>query len=407
MSKPERLLIVSHVTHFAHAGKLYAHAPYAREINLWADLFPQVLIAAPYRTSAPPSDAEAFARPNITVLPQRETGGDTLRAKLVQLALLPLLLWDLSRALTQADAIQVRCPGNLGLLGVGLAPLFSRYRVAKYAGEWQGFPGEAWSCRLQRWLLGSRWWQAPVLTYGEWPRQPAHVVPCFTSVMTEQQMGRARHASARKLEPSLGTEAAAARLNVLYVGRLTRSKNVSVLLAALAPLHAAGLPVHCDIVGAGPEREPLALLAEQLGLGACTTFAGGVDFEQVLAYYENADVLVLASDTEGWGKVLVEAMAFGTVCIGSQRGVIPWMLADGRGIVVAPREVEALTAALRQVATTPDQFLPMRAQAAAWAQRFTLEGLRAKFGEILSQHWGGTFSTEPAPAPQQGHPWAA
>ena len=393
MSNFERLLIVSHVTHFWHEGQLYAHAPYAREINLWADLFPQVLIAAPYRVSAPPGDAEPFARTNITVIPQRETGGVTLRDKLAQLAQVPLMLWELGRAMTQADAIQVRCPGNLGLLGAFLAPLFSRYRVAKYAGEWQGFPGEALSYRLQRYLLGSRWWQAPVLAYGEWPNQPAHIVPIFTSVLTEAQMDRARSAAARKLAASQANE----RLNVLYVGRLTRSKNVHVLLAAVAELHAARLPVHCDIVGAGPERAALEAQAHQLGIGEYTTFAGGVDFAQVLEYYEHADVLVLASDTEGWGKVLVEAMAFGTVCIGSQRGVIPWMLGEGRGLVVPPRVVAALAAALRQVATDPPAFLPMRAKAAAWAQRFTLEGLQAKLSEALCEHWGDSYSLNAAP----------
>jgi hypothetical protein len=44
-----------------------------------------------------------------------------------------------------ADAIHVRCPGNLGVL---LAPLFTRRLVAKYAGQWNGHHGERFALRL-------------------------------------------------------------------------------------------------------------------------------------------------------------------------------------------------------------------------------------------------------------------
>src|SRR5205823_1367344 len=122
----------------------------------------------------------------------KETGGENLWAKLAQLAALPLLMFGLARAMRKADAIHVRCPGNLGLLGAVMAPLFSRYLVAKYAGQWSGYPGEARTVRLQRTILRSRWWRGPVTVYGEWPGQSPHVIPFFTSVLTEQQLARAK-----------------------------------------------------------------------------------------------------------------------------------------------------------------------------------------------------------------------
>ena len=175
-----RLLIVSAATHYQYGSKIYGYGAYALEIEIWADLFSEVVIAAPCRTTMPPEDYLVLNRPNISLIPQMETGGPGLRSKALQLLLLPALVWGLMRAMRYADAIHVRCPGNLSLLGVLLAPLFSKYLVAKYAGQWSGYPGESWGWCLQNRLLRSRWWRGPVTVYGRWPNQSKNIVPFFT-----------------------------------------------------------------------------------------------------------------------------------------------------------------------------------------------------------------------------------
>jgi glycosyltransferase involved in cell wall biosynthesis len=400
MQQLERLLIVSHVKHYRYAWRVYALAPYVREINVWAELFPHIEIAAPCADGPPPSDTEPLASTPVRLWPQRELGGNTLAAKLWQGLMLPLLVWDLSRALRQAYAVHVRCPGNLGLLGVLLAPLFCRYRIAKFAGEWQGYPNEAWTYRLQRWLLASRWWQAPVTVYGDYANQPAHVIPFFTSVMGQAEMERARVAVTRRQH----AEPTARPLQVLYAGRLTPWKNVDVLLAALALLPPETRPWQCLIAGSGPEETRLKAQADALNLSDRVRFVGAVDFDRMLDFYEQADVLVLVSSTEGWGKVLVEAMSFGLVCLGSDRGVVPWMLGAGRGLVVAPRDAAALAQALQQVLNDPESYDPMRWRAADWAQQLTLEALREALRAVLEEYWQRPLAgrkTEPTAQPAQ------
>ncbi|MEA2558545.1 MAG: hypothetical protein QOH06_49 [Acidobacteriota bacterium] len=360
-----RLCIVSHVVHYRHGGKVHAYAPYAREIEVWADLFPEVRIAAPCEDGPPPGDTAAIDRGNVEMDPQPRAGGDSLGAKLRQILMLPMMMASMAGALRKADAVHVRCPGNLGLLGVAMAPLFSRRLIAKYAGQWPDWNGEARTVRLQKALLRSRWWRGPVTVYGEWPGQPAHVVPFFTSVLDRGQIERARRsASSRKpADPP----------RVLFVGRLSRAKNVDVLLEALN-----GLP--CTIVGDGPERAALEARAPQ------AVFAGAVDFDRVLGFYEIHDILVLASETEGWPKAIVEAMAFGLVCIGSDRGLIPQILGEGRGLVVQPRDVEGLAAALRRAAD-PVEAEAIRALAAIFGQRYSLEDLREALREVMAKWW--------------------
>lgn len=379
-----RLCIVSHVVHYEHEGRLWAYAPYAREIDIWADLFPEVLIAAPSRRQEPPPDCQAFCRPNIIVIPQGEWGGISIAAKLWAVARLPVTTLALWKTLRRADAIHVRCPGNLGLVGVLLAPIASNYLVAKYAGQWSDYPKEPFSFRLQKRILRSGWWKGPVTVYGPTGEAGKNLVSFFTSVMNSSHVDRAcRSSEMRSIKGPI---------HVVFVGRLSVAKNVDVLLEAVASVRAKGMKVKCTLVGDGPQRDSLVGQAMKLGISDVTFFRGALPFDQVLAVYEEAHVAVLASQTEGWPKAIAEAMAFGLVCIGSNRGLVPWMLGEGRGLVVPPRDVEALATALAGVVGTPAQHLEMGRRASLWARRYSIEGLQSALAELLAEHWGVTLS---------------
>jgi glycosyltransferase involved in cell wall biosynthesis len=374
-----RLAVVSHVVHYRWRGKLYAYSAYAREIEIWADLFGEVVVAAPLRAEKPPGDCVAFAHGNITVRSQMEAGGNTWQSKAGLALALPVMAFQLGMAIRDADAIHVRCPGNLGLLGAVLAPLFSRRVVAKYAGQWTDYPAEARTVRWQKKLLSSSWFHGPVTVYGRWPGQPDHVVPFFTSVLTSDQIACARVAAAR--------ERRAGPLRVLFVGRLSKAKNVDVLLRAVSEVKRRGAAVQCEVIGEGPERDALERLRADLKLNDCAEFKGGLDFEEVLSHFEQADVLVLASETEGWPKAITEAMAYGLICVGSDRGLVPQILSEGRGIIVPPRDAESLAGAIYNIAAAPADYAAMRTTAAAWAQQYSLEGLRDALRAMLIERW--------------------
>lgn len=384
-----RLVIVSHVPHFEWGGRLFAYGPYAREIDVWADLFPRVVLAAPRRREVPPGDALAFTRPNISLHPQLETGGPRLLAKVAQVLAVPRHLWRLGRAMRGADAIHVRGPGNLGLLASLLAPCFGKPRVAKYAGQWSDYPGEPRTWRWHKALLRSKWWRAPVLVYGQWPKQPAHVVPFFTSVMDEAQMAKARSAAPRDWSQQ--------PLEILFVGRLSPQKNVDVLLRAVALLKTEGRRLRLRIIGDGPMRGQLEGLAAALGIEDRVVFVGAVPQARVLDFYAQGHVLVLASQTEGWPKAIAEAMAFGLVCLGTNRGFVPQMLGQGNGLLVEPGDAAALADALRRVMQDAGEAARISARAAAWARQFTLESLGQALRRQLEASWGVRL---PGPAPE-------
>jgi glycosyltransferase involved in cell wall biosynthesis len=374
-----RLLIISSAVHYKWKGVISSYGPYTREIDVWADLFSEVVIAAPVRTEPPPGDCLPFLRSNVSLRPQVEVGGDNFASKIKLLKSLPRLAWNIGRAIRCCDAVHVRSPGNLGLIGTVLAPLLSNYTVAKYAGQWNGYPGESFSVRIQRYLLKSRYWNGPVTVYGNWPDQPAHVIPFFTSIMTQEQVSRAAAVVHSRRPPST--------MRILFVGRLSKAKNVDILIEALTLIRANGHKFLCSIIGEGPERLRLENLASSHGLSDCVHFAGGLPHEQVLDQLACSDVLVLASMTEGWPKSIAEAMTFGLICIGSKQGFVPDMLADGRGLVVTPRDIPELAEQLANIAAHPERFDLMRLRASEWAQGFSLDKLREAIKVLLVSHW--------------------
>jgi glycosyltransferase involved in cell wall biosynthesis len=388
MLHSKKLLVVARVNHYEHQGKFYASAPYARELDMWAEIFSEVTIAGSLLHGAPTGDCIPFQRKNIRVVSVSETLATGIGARWKQIFLVPRVLWQLAGYMRHAEVIHVRCPCDLGLLGILLAPLFSRHLIAKYASEWLPFRTEPLAWRLQRIVLRSFWWHGLITVYGRWPNQPAKVKPFFTSVLDRVQMNRARKAAGQLKTYDV--------LRILYVGRLSSSKNVDVLLTAVAKVKAAGKRVDCTIVGDGPERPALEAQSIQLGLSQQVTFTRGIGFEQVLNYYEQANVLVLASSVEGWGKALVEGMAFGLACIATERGIMPQMLGEGRGLLVPVRDAEALAKRLEWIAENPREAASMAASAAAWAQCYSLEGLCEALRKLMSEEWGFAMESKKA-----------
>ena len=141
----------------------------------------------------------------------------------------------------------------------------------------------------------------------------------------------------------------------LVVGTLSRldepKKGVAVLLEAVSRLERAGTPVSLRIAGDGHSRGPLERRAAELGLRDCR-FLGFVT--DVGEFYRSLDVFVLASFSEGMPLVNLEAMASGTVVITTDVGGAAEAVQHERsGLVVPPRDVEALAAAIRRLAADP------------------------------------------------------
>jgi len=136
------------------------------------------------------------------------------------------------------------------------------------------------------------------------------------------------------------------------VASLHERKGHAVLLDALALLANDGVRPLVLAAGTGPEGQGLRDLAARLGLASRIRWLGRVpDVRPVLAA---ADVVVMPSLAEGLGVAAIEAMAAGRPVVASAVGGLPELIRDGeQGSLVAPRDPEALAAALLRCVRDP------------------------------------------------------
>ena len=148
---------------------------------------------------------------------------------------------------------------------------------------------------------------------------------------------------------------------LLSVGRLQRRKGHDVVIRAIAALNRDLPGLRYVIAGEGDERTRLEQLAGAEHVQDRVFFVGSVGDEALPAYYAAADMFVLPNridtdgDIEGFGIVFLEAAAAGRPVIGGRSGGVPEAVEDGvTGLLVDGSDVEAVAAAIRELAVSPE-----------------------------------------------------
>jgi glycosyltransferase involved in cell wall biosynthesis len=142
---------------------------------------------------------------------------------------------------------------------------------------------------------------------------------------------------------------AQARLDVLFVGRLVKDKNVDKLIAAVGIMAQTRPEVRCLIVGDGIEKPRLMQQVAAEGIQDCVTFLDPLpDAADVYGYMKAARVVCSPSVREGFGIVTLEALACGTpvVTIDSPENAARHLVEDGRNGSVVPLTAPALAEAM-------------------------------------------------------------
>jgi glycosyltransferase involved in cell wall biosynthesis len=144
---------------------------------------------------------------------------------------------------------------------------------------------------------------------------------------------------------------------IVYVGSLIPRKGVIYLIQAMARLMPTHPSLHLVIVGDGIEKTSLREAVCRLGIATQVSFVGEASREQVRSWMQQAKVFVLPSTEEGFGVVLLEALACATPIVASQVGGICDVVTPEVGILVPPRDPDALAAAIAQLVDDEKRWL--------------------------------------------------
>ena len=139
-------------------------------------------------------------------------------------------------------------------------------------------------------------------------------------------------------------------LKLLYVGRVSKEKNLQMLVRSFITISAAKPDVHMIVVGDGPYLEEMR---QALAEYSCI-FTGYLDGEDLAAVYACSDLFVFPSTTDTFGNVVLEAQASGIpVIVTDAGGPQENMLKGHTGLVVGADDEEGFTEAILSLIDDP------------------------------------------------------
>lgn len=178
-----------------------------------------------------------------------------------------------------------------------------------------------------------------------------------------------------------------APLRLINVARLyPRQKGQDILIRAVGLCAARGLDVRCDFVGNPPEEDAQMLpglmqLAAAQGIADRVRFL--VDRTDIPALLRDADIFVLPSRYEGFGLVLLEAMAAGVPVIAADIDGPAELLVDGsNGIKFSVGSAEDLADKIAALAERPDAAARIARTAQQFVTEFDIANMRDQYFAI-------------------------
>jgi glycosyltransferase involved in cell wall biosynthesis len=394
-----KLAVIGDTQHYRDdQGRLCALEPVVNQLDRWAALFDEVVLCAPLDPGPPPAGFAPYGAANVRIEPLRKAGGNTALAKL---GLVPRLVpWAVAtrRVARQVDAVHLRCPCNIGMVAIFSTWRAVRYRYALYAGVWHSYVGEPRFFGAQRRLLGSRWFGGPVSVYAAADPDQPHLVPFFSPSYSDRDWEAAEPGAVATLE-RIEDPSVTGPWRLVTVGRLTVNKNQETVVRAAAELVRRGVDVRLGVYGDGPERPRLEALATELGAGEQIAFHGSVGHPDVMSAFAAADLNLLSTRQEGYGKVLLEGMVHGAVPVFSRSPVADEIAGGGdRGVVVDADDWRSMADEVERLLGDRVRWAAMARAARTFSGTVTLETFQQRVRSMLESQWGVRLPDPDAPA---------
>jgi glycosyltransferase involved in cell wall biosynthesis len=368
--------IITHAIHKVENGKVYAYEPYVREMNLWAKYVDEIIVLAPVSKKKITDIEIAYLHPSIKVVTIPNFDITSIKNLVKTLLVIPKICWCIFKVLKQVNHIHLRCPGNVGLLGCFLQILFpSKPKTIKYAGNWDPeSENQPFSYRLQKRIVSNTFFtkNCQVLVYGNWKNQTKNIKPFFTATYSEKEI---------EFIPDKTLED---KINFIFVGGLTPGKQPLLSVEMIHKLKVINSNIHLDVFGDGVERLNLEDYIKNNKLESNVTLHGNVRKEVVKTAFQNAHFLLFVSKSEGWPKVVAEAMFWGAIPITSKVSCIPYMIGHGTRGTLVDSNSESMLLAVEDYMNNKKNYVVQSRNAMHWSQNYTLEKFETEIAKLLN-----------------------
>ena len=167
----------------------------------------------------------------------------------------------------------------------------------------------------------------------------------------------------------------------MFVGSLVEGKRPMFAIQFVQQLVKSGTKATLDVFGDGILKAQLQDYIHKHNLDHVVKLHGNQSKDTVKAYYKTSHFLILASKSEGWPKVLAEAMFFGAIPIATNVSCVADMLGEGqRGLLITPDINNALKTFKSY---TEDQFKNLSIHALHWSQTYTLDRFENEVKDLI------------------------
>lgn len=346
-----------------------------------SELFDKTTVVVPCSDGPGGKGTSTLKGRNLTVRALSIPRGQGLRRKLDMPGWLlknSLAIW---REVRDADAVHTPIPGDVGTVGMIMALLARKPLFVRHCGNWL----------VQR-TLAERFWkwsmeffgggQNVMLATGGADEAPSQHNPSLRWIFSTSL----RREQIAKSEPrSLPADG---RLKLAIACRQERFKGTDIVIESLPEILTVFPKASLNVIGDGSQLQTLKKRTEELGLTANVTFHGKLEHPKVLSLLkENHIFCYPTSASEGFPKVVLEALASGMPVVTTRVSVLPTLLASGGGHLLSSPSPSELSRAVIDICSDELRFGKMSAQAIKVAQNYSLEDWRDLIGNTLREAW--------------------
>ena len=359
-----KFAIITHVPHGLNETGFFAYAPYVREMNIWGEFVDEMIVVAPRGLSEQTAIHIGYSHKNIRLLEIPAMNFQSLKTIFGSFLHFPKTIFAIFKAMKMADHIHLRCPGNIGLLGCLVQILFPKKpKTAKYAGNWDPDAKQPLSYRLQKWILNNTFLtkNMQVLVYGEWAGSSKNIKPFFTATYYEKD------------KIAIAPKSLWGNIRFLFVGSLAVGKQPMYAVKLLEKISKSVHDATLHLYGDGQERKFLERYCAQNKLSGKVIFHGNQTEAVVRKAYQDSHFIILASKSEGWPKVIAEAMFWGCYPLASAVSCVPFMLDNGHRGLLLEMDLDSDALSVEKILQDQSEYDKKVLRSMSWSREYTLD----------------------------------
>jgi len=372
-NKTKKLLIISLAPTILKEGKYWSYSPYVNEMDVWFKYADEQRILAPFTY---PEDVliKPFSTSSIKRYYIPFFAFNSIFNMLKALLFMPLIVFQMIRAMAWADHIHLRCPANVSLVASFVQIVFPwKNKSTKYAGNWDPNSNQPWSYRLQQSILRNTFLtrNMKVLVYGDWPGETSNVYPFISATYKDDE------------RVPFKAKDYSEELVFVFAGMLVPGKRPLLTIQFIEQLNQQGIPARLELFGDGPLMQEIKSYIEERGINNQINIKGNQDKSIVKAALLKAHFNILLSKSEGWPKAVAEGMFYGCIPVATSVSCVSWMMGEGqRGILVEPDLSTSVTEFIKVIKTV--NLDTMAKNAMDWSQQYTFDRLEKDIENVLN-----------------------